>query len=197
MDLWRFKLSSLNSEKFLLVLILSVSVGFNVYLAQEIKNQRNIWNLLEADKAEHEITLGKRVSTLSAQDHTGQSISISHDPVKPTVLYVYSPDCVWCERNVQNIVQLYDIAKNEYNFVGLSIAKSDSEFVDEQNEFSFPVFFNPSDRSRLEYNIRSTPSTYVISPEGKIIKFWSGAYSDKLRPDVEKFFSVRLPGLTE
>jgi hypothetical protein len=39
----------------------------------------------------------------------------------------------------------------------------------------------------------SVPQTIVISPGGKILKNWVGAYGENLKPEVEKYFNVRLP----
>jgi hypothetical protein len=71
-----------------------------------------------------------------------------------------------------------------------------SEYVKDGN-IEFPVFTTPSDSNRIEYNFRATPSTYVISNEGKIIQFWSGAYAEKNVKSIEEFFGVKLPGMTE
>ncbi len=42
-----------------------------------------------------------------------------------------------------------------------------------------------------------TPQTIVISPQGKVLKSWVGAYHDKTQREVETEFGVLLPGLPQ
>jgi len=42
----------------------------------------------------------------------------------------------------------------------------------------------------------STPQTIVISAEGRVLKNWKGAYGERVQPDVEAYFGIRLPGLS-
>jgi hypothetical protein len=47
------------------------------------------------------------------------------------------------------------------------------------------------------YKLRSTPQTIVVSPEGKVLQNWVGAYVGGQKSQVEAFFHVSLPGLRE
>jgi hypothetical protein len=40
----------------------------------------------------------------------------------------------------------------------------------------------------------ATPQTLLVSPEGKLVRRWQGAYTDS-QGEVEKALGVRLPGL--
>jgi len=40
--------------------------------------------------------------------------------------------------------------------------------------------------------LRVAPTTIVISPEGKVLKVWTGAYRDGLRQEIEAFLGVHL-----
>jgi hypothetical protein len=44
--------------------------------------------------------------------------------------------------------------------------------------------------------LESTPQTIIISPDGRVMKNWVGAYGESLRPEVEAYFGIKLPGLT-
>jgi len=47
------------------------------------------------------------------------------------------------------------------------------------------------------YKVGGTPNTLVISPEGRVLKNWRGAYMDDLQREVEQYFEVELPGIRE
>lgn len=56
---------------------------------------------------------------------------------------------------------------------------------------------HPSDQSSIDFNFRSTPSTYVLTNEGKVIGYWSGAYASQTLKSIEDFFGLKLPGMNE
>ncbi len=152
--------------------------------------------LLQNSFLAHEISLGRTVSPLIAENRLGEKISIEYAE-KPTVLYVFSPDCVWCHRNLRNIAAVHEKQQNNFRFIGLSVLRSNSPSSTDSGEPPFDTYFNPSDLSRLEYGFRSTPATYIISPEGKITNLWLGAYNEKVVKDIEEFFDLELPGLAD
>jgi hypothetical protein len=59
-----------------------------------------------------------------------------------------------------------------------------------------PTYTGVSAQTRQEYRLFSTPSTLVVK-DGKILKYWRGAYSGDLQHEVEDFFHLRLPGLIQ
>src|SRR5438105_4500213 len=82
-----------------LLLLLLASLSLNVYLGWKIKqspslNVRRIANLPS----------GAKVNPVDATGLDGRQQTISYnDTDKPTVFYVLSPSCIWCERNRKNI----------------------------------------------------------------------------------------------
>jgi hypothetical protein len=47
------------------------------------------------------------------------------------------------------------------------------------------------------YKSSGTPETIIISPEGRVVRAWPGAYTGQFQHEVENFFNVSLPGLNE
>ncbi len=192
------KFKRIFSEKYFLILLLILSSILNLFLALEIKNLKSNLTLFRNEIKEHQIILGKIVSPLNVQNLKGENITLKYSDVsKPTILYVFSPDCVWCERNLQNIKYLYEKTQNQYRFVGLSLQRESGMKYVEEKDIMFPVYLNPSDFNLREYNFRATPSTYIISQEGIVLSYWSGAYGGKAQNNIEEFFKIKLPGLSE
>lgn len=50
---------------------------------------------------------------------------------------------------------------------------------------------------KANYKFGGTPQTLVVSADGHVIKNWTGAYSGSLKTEIEGFFQIELPGLTE
>jgi len=64
-----------------------------------------------------------------------------------------------------------------------------------KNELKLPVYCSLSSETLKTYKLGSTPQTIVISPEGKVVQDWVGAYVGEQKSQVEAFFHVNLPRL--
>lgn len=58
----------------------------------------------------------------------------------------------------------------------------------------FPVMALRAEASAAA-KLGSTPTTFVVNPQGVIEKIWVGAYVDAARPEIERYFSVSLPSI--
>lgn len=174
-----------------MTVILGVSLSVNLLLAYKIgRNGR------PASQRAPALTAGVAVSPIQAQTLDGQRATISYnDSAQPVVLYVFTPQCSWCIRNLANLKTLTSQKGDSYKFIGISLTDKDLKQYIAEKEFSMPVFINPAKEATQQYGFGGTPQTIVISPDGKVLQNWMGAYADKQQVEVEKFFGIKLPGL--
>lgn len=173
-----------------LLLLLLASLSLNVYLGWRVKQGNAVPNLPQ------KVALGTRVEPITVSSLEGVVQTISYrDTDRPTVLYILSPDCIWCERNRENIVKLGELG-DRFRFVALSLTESGLKEYVEKQHFKFPVYTRVPAEAITSLGLGTTPQTIVISPEGRVLKNWTGAYSERTRGEVEEFFQTRLPGLT-
>jgi peroxiredoxin len=139
---------------------------------------------------------GMKVDPVTAADLDGKPITIAYnDTNKPTVFYVMTPSCIWCRRNQANVDRLADTKANDFRFVGLSLGEDGlKEYVDEHHT-KFPVYARLKPETVQSLGLGGTPQTIIVSPEGRILKVWTGAYTENVRPEVEAYFGIQLPGL--
>jgi len=64
-----------------------------------------------------------------------------------------------------------------------------------ESKLGFPIYHTPAASTWSQYRLGGTPMTIVVSPEGRILNDWSGAYAEATRFEVESFFSTKLPGI--
>ena len=173
-----------------LLLLLFASLSINVYLGWRVKSGSADPNV------PHKVVPGTLVEPIMALTLDGVAQTISyHDSDKPTVLYILSPDCIWCERNRDNIAKLTELG-DRFRFVGISLTERGlSEYV-KKCQFKFPIYMRVTPESMTSLGLGTTPQTIVISPEGRVLKNWSGAYTERTRGEIEEYFQTRLPGLT-
>ncbi len=141
---------------------------------------------------------GAAVPPVRGTDMNGNRFEIGFDSSDlPTVLYVFKPSCVWCQRNLGPINRLAVLGRGRFRFVGISLSSRPelAQYI-RRTEMKFPVLGEVSDETRWAYRLSSTPETIVISKAGKVERVWDGAYSEHVKAEVESFFAVRLPDLT-
>lgn len=181
------------TDGFLLLLLLA-SLSLNVYLGWKVKQAKPT-----SSSQQNAVSLspGLRVAPVTAVSLDGKQQTISYEATeKPTVFYVLSPSCVWCERNKANIEKLAELKGSDFRFVGLSLAEPGLKAYMEGHHLNFPMYTRLSPDSIASLGLGSTPQTIVISPEGRVLKSWTGAYVESVKPDVEAYFGIRLPGVT-
>jgi peroxiredoxin len=174
---------------------LVVSVALNVVLAHRV---RTITGAQSARIAERLLSVGTSVPAITAKRLDGQEETISYGGAnQATVLYVFTPPCTWCARNVDNFKTLISKDGGQYRLIGLSLSDQGlAEYVS-KNELKLPVYSGLSEETKRAYKLSGTPETIVVSPEGKVLQNWMGAYVGDQQKQVEAFFQVKLPGLRD
>lgn len=148
--------------------------------------------------ADYQLKIGASVPPIIGRRLDGQLETISYQGAnEPTVLYIFTPPCAWCARNMDNFKALADKGSAHYRFIGLSLSQQDLADYVAKNKLTLPVYSGLSPETLAAYKLGSTPQTIVISPEGKVLQTWPGAYVGDQKLQVETFFHVSLPGLRE
>ena len=88
-----------------------------------------------------------------------------------------------------------DKERGQYRFIGLSLSDEALQEYVAKNDLKLPVYSGLSPETLKTYKLGSTPQTIVISPEGKVLQNWAGAYVGDQKTQVEAFFRVSLPGI--
>lgn len=175
------------------IALLVCSVFLNVILARKVEQLKNN---LQVIKSEGKLPTGASVPAITARDLDGNPATISYGgDATPTVLYVFSPECGWCTRNLQNVRTLADGVRGRYRFIGVSLSKKMLREYVAEHEFDFPIYTDLPADVKASYKLGGTPQTIIISADGQVVKNWMGAYTGDLEDEVEEFFSLHLPGL--
>ena len=113
------------------------------------------------------------------KDLQGKVIDFKTFKGKTIFLNIWATWCGPCRIEMPSIQKLYDqVDKDKIVFVMLSIDRGDSfekvvTFVNEK-EYTFPVYV-PKGYLTDQLQVRTIPTTFVISPEGKIVSQEAGA----------------------
>ena len=174
----------------LLLAVLAGSVLLNVALAHRLRQ----WNRLFAASPDAMLQTGTILPPFQADDLLGNKHTVAYDqPSKPTVLYVFTPPCGWCLRNMDSFKALIAQKGSEYRFIGVSLSKEGLKEYVASHGLEFPVYSGLPSETQKTYKMGGTPQTIVISPQGRVVKNWMGAYVGTQKSDVENFFHISLP----
>ncbi len=177
-------------DSWVVVVLLAISLGINVFLGQEL------WHQASRVAQRESLMAGARLANLTVEDPAGRRVTINWAADKrPVVMYFFSPSCGWCARNLRNIKALSEARRADYRFVGISLFGGNIERYVRDNNLMFPVYTNPQQQDAGRLIIDSTPLTAIISADGTVADVWRGAYTGSLRANIEKRMGVRLPGL--
>lgn len=104
----------------LLILLLVCSLLLNFFLARRVKSFRDYVELI---KSESELAVGELAPSFLAKDLDGHTVMVSYGNTNlPTLLYIFTPDCEWCTKNVSNVQRLATEARGNCRIIGLSLS---------------------------------------------------------------------------
>jgi len=193
-NLTRFFRGLINKSDLFLLALLLVSLSLNLYLGVKLKSAPRV----SAEPSTPKLNAGMTVRPITVTNAVGKEERITYsDAAIPTVLYVFSTSCGWCERNTKNINAVTNLRKNSFRFIGLALSDQDLAGYVDSHHLDFPIYRKVSPESIEMLGLASTPQTIVIGSDGKVLKNWVGAFTSRVQPEIEQFFEVHLPGLTE
>lgn len=165
------------------VLVLLVfSLGLNVFLALRL-------NSLGATPREHDrLAIGTVVPSIRAADASGALATIRLDAAdRPTVVFIYSPTCQWCEKTWPVFAGIARARQNTHRFLALSVAER-GQFLDAHREVR--LLLNPSRETVEQLKLGTVPTTIVFDRRGRVEQVWVGAYAGGTRTSISRYFSL-------
>jgi hypothetical protein len=111
---------------------------------------------------------------------------------KPTLLYIMSPSCLWCERNAASFQALSHRIGGRIQLIALTLSDEGLEAFQTQNSVDYPIY-SPSASTLRSYRLGETPTTILVSESGQVVRIWSGTYTGLTRKSIENYFNVQLP----
>jgi len=149
-------------------------------------------------KSESQLAVGDLVASFSAKDLDGRTVMINYGSTNvPTLLYIFAPDCEWCAKNVSNVQYLATEARGNCRIIGLSLSSDNLRDYAVRNNLNFPIYAELQFAVTRQYKMGGTPQTILVSPEGRVLRNWPGAYVGARQQEVEDYFHIQLPGVTE
>jgi len=176
------------AQSWLPVGVLGLSLAINVYLGYRL-------DATPAVRTVAHVKAGESFPRLSAEGPRGERVNIDWPSSgNETVLYIFSPSCIWCARNLNNIKAIVAARGLSYRFIGVSLTRTGLPEYLAKNSLPFPVYSIDAATAKTA-KLGGTPETIVISRDGRVQRDISGAFTGISQQQAESLFKLHLPGL--
>jgi peroxiredoxin len=175
------------------IVLLAASLALNVNLGLKLKNLS-----ITASADSGPLKVGTQMPRLWVVSPNGERVKLDwfSNQGKSTVLYIFTPTCIWCKKNAKNILFLNQTRRREYEFLGLSLTDSGlSDYLKKSVHIENNYYIEEGPKSLFSMSIGETPTTIVVSNQGVIEQMWRGAYIGTTKKSVESVFHLNLPGI--
>ena len=128
------------------------------------------------------ILIGKKARDITTIDRHGVKHNLLDSKTDYTILYFWAPDCGHCKKMTPFLIDFHEKYKSKSVSI-FTICKPKSgefkecwDYIDEkENMDNMLNTYDPSQRAQIFYNIRSTPSLFILNKEKEIIMKGIGA----------------------
>ena len=128
------------------------------------------------------VLIGVKARNIKTQDKDGQFHDLYKIDSKYTIVYFWAPDCGHCKKMTPFLIDFNEKFSSKGVKI-MTICKPKSgeykecwDYIDEKENMNKILnTFDPSNRAQIYYNIRSTPSMFILDKDKKIIMKGIGA----------------------
>ena len=124
----------------------------------------------------------KKATDFTATDIDGNEVKLSDFFGKPIVLNFWASWCGPCKYEMPFFQTMYDEYGEEVHFIMLNLSDGYQETVEnakkfiEDNNYTFPVYYDTSMDAAFKYAVYSIPVTYLINSDGDIVETHIGIF---------------------
>lgn len=129
-------------------------------------------------------------------DGQGNDVSLSDFFGQPIVLNFWASWCPPCKAEFPEFQKVFTETKEEVQFLMINMTDGQRETVDtasafiQENQYTFPVYYDTTQEAAYNYGIRSIPTTLFIDKDGYIVSAYQGRISEStLKDEIAKITS--------
>jgi len=123
---------------------------------------------------------------------SGDRVELSLSKERPTIIYIFRPNCSWCAANLDNIRSFSLQRGKTIDVIALSTTRQGVDDYVKMYPLPFPTYILDDPNSLLQVGFVATPQTIEVSSSGTIQHSWVGAYGMDTVNAIENHFHVKL-----
>ena len=128
--------------------------------------------------------------TLQTMD--GRTINLAEQPGKVILVNFWATWCAPCRKEIPDLVNLYSELQSEgLEIVGIAVDQEGAEVVKpfvKKQKINYPIVLDPDQSTESHFEaMYGLPTTYVVNPEGKIVRRILGIFPiEKMKPRLKE-----------
>lgn len=157
--------------------------------------------MLENADRTRPLLIGKTAPNINMTLRSGESVDLYSVDAKYTILYFWQPDCPSCKKSTPHMAEFYEKWKDRDVAIFSVCTKRKDEltkcwdYVDEKKIGDWVHTVDPYQRYYKAYDIRSTPTIFLLDREKEIISKRIGAQQlDEVLTAIEKDRAAQSAG---
>ncbi len=183
---------SLSQVVLLVALVLSIGLNGYLWRAHRLASTE----ISRSTTSRAKTIIGAVVSDFTAKDASFHDVHVSWKDAPLNIVYYFSPDCVWCQRNAAALKSLIGHTHQNYRFIALSPIPADPESLAKTSTSGADILVTRLPSSLVkELNLLPTPDTFVIDNNGVVLDHWTGAYGGDNRQAIVNYFKISAKAL--
>ena len=133
----------------------------------------------------------RQAPPLAGKTLDGQTLTLEQFRGKPVLVTFWATTCPSCIEEMPHLIELYrEMNPNGLEIIGVAMAYDPPDQVRamvKQRELPFPIVLDTQERIAQEFdNVRLTPTSVLISQEGRIVHYRLGLLDiPKLRDTIQ------------
>lgn len=128
------------------------------------------------------VLIGTKARDIKTKDKDGKSHNLYEFDTEYTILYFWASDCGHCKKMTPFLIDFNEKYKSKSVSI-MTICKPKSgeykecwDYIDEHKNMDNMInTYDPSNRAQIYYNVRSTPSMFILNKDKEIIMKGIGA----------------------
>jgi peroxiredoxin len=142
----------------------------------------------------HNVEVGDKAPGFELADDSGQGVNLSDFRGKYVLLNFWATWCPPCVEEMPSLSALHERLKDQGLVVlGVSVDESEADYKRflERGHLSFPTVRDPERSVSSRYGTVKYPETYLINPEGIVIRKYIN-WQDWNRPEIVNYLNSLL-----
>jgi len=133
---------------------------------------------------------------LSLKTMDGQTLNLAEQKGKVVLVNFWATWCGPCRREIPDLVDLYSELKSDgLVIVGIAVDRDGEEVVKpfvEKQTINYPIVLDPDQSTEKHFDaMYGLPTTYVVSPEGKIVQRVTGIFpTEEMKPMLKEMLGA-------